>query len=149
MTHPFAARFMPTPVKPPAPLSAKKLLAVESLIACPTIAEAARQAGASEQSLHRWLRESDFVAALKAAQAASLRGVVDLLRHYARDAVDRLQMEMRDIDNPPSVRVNAADKLLGQLARLSDFVEVRDEIEAIRAEVAELKNPPQEAAKHG
>lgn len=120
-------------------LSVKKRAAIDALLTSPTIKAAAAACKTTEQTLHRWLSEEEFARELSEGQSRALSRAVGLLKQRSVDAAERLYKEMES-DDPNSVRIQAADKLLNHALRLGDAVEMR-------AKIAELEKVLREEKK--
>lgn len=132
-------------------LPAKKLAAVNALLTGGTIKAAAEAAKTTEQTLHRWLGEEEFAAELQAAANRALYQAVGLLKVRAVGAVQRLSLEM-DSDDPSTARIQAADKLLNHVARLSECVEMRAKVEQLERDLRRIGDGdgrPTDAAGEG
>lgn len=127
------------------PLSTKKLDAVKALLSCPTVAEASRQCGTPEQTLHKWLRNEEFAAELKKGRNASFNRATDALKRYALNAVDALYGLMTAADATPRDRISAADKILSHAIRYVDSNEMQAKLEELRAKVEGLSGKAAEA----
>jgi hypothetical protein len=84
---------------------------VSALLGGLTIAEAARQAGVSERTARRRLRDPDFAGELAAAKAELLDRTLTLLADASTQAVMTLR-ELLGKDAPPQVRAMAGKTLL-------------------------------------
>jgi hypothetical protein len=115
----------------PGRLPPKQLKAVEALLATGEVAAAAREAGVSRATLHRWLAEPAFRAAVREAEAKALDELSRLLIRLGRTAAT-LAKAMSDPAAPWATRVRAADASLGRLLQLR-------ELAVLEARVAELE----------
>jgi hypothetical protein len=112
--------------------------AVLALLNRPTVEQAAAEAGVSERTLRRWLREdAEFRAAYAEARSAAVDDALRQLQRGAGIAVRALVRHAKDTDAGISIR--AAQALLDQLGRLSERVE-------LEARVAELERLHRENA---
>src|SRR5918999_79348 len=93
-------------------LSPKQRAAVEALLATGEVAAAAQAAGVSRATLHRWLREPAFLAAVRDAEARALDDLSRLLVRLGRTAAATLAKAMGDASTPWATRVRAADAAL-------------------------------------
>ena len=116
----------------PGRLPPKQLKAVEALLATGEVAAAAREVGVSRATLHRWLQEPTFLAAVRAAEAKALDELSRLLVRLGRTAAATLAKAMGDPAAPWATRVRAADAALGRLLQLR-------ELATLEARVAELE----------
>jgi hypothetical protein len=116
----------------PGRLPPKQLKAVEALLVTGGVAAAATAAGVSRATLHRWLREPAFAAAVREAEATALDELSRSLVGLGRTAVATLAKAMGDPSVPWSTRVRAADAALGRLLQLR-------ELATLEARVSELE----------
>ncbi len=93
-------------------LTPKQEQLIAALLTSSTTQKAAEAAGVSETTAHRWLRESIFVLAYKAARRAAVDQAVGRLQQCAAGAVAVLASVAGDTKAPASARVSAAGKLL-------------------------------------
>lgn len=116
----------------PAGLSAKQRKAVEALLATGEVAAAARDVGVSRHTLHRWLNDAQFRAAVRESEARALDELSRLLVRLGRTAATTLAKAMSDPAAPYPTRVRAADATLGRLLQLR-------ELATLEARVTELE----------
>ena len=116
----------------PATLSAKQRTAVDALLATGEVLAASREAGISRETLHRWLRQPTFLAAVRQAEAAAVDELSRLLVRLGRTAAATLAKAMSDPAVPWATRVRAADASLGRLLQLR-------ELATLEARVTELE----------
>lgn len=90
----------------------KKEAAIAALLCCPTIIEAAKRAGVSEPTLHRWMRREDFKSEYQAARAQTLEVASQWLQRGTLSAVQVLQEIAGDKEAPSASRVMAARSFL-------------------------------------
>ena len=113
-------------------LSANQRKALEALLRCPSVAQAARTCGLSERTLWRYLSDDVFVSELRTRQDAALAGVTAALSGMSGVALETLADLLSDGDVPPSVRARIG---LGWLGELRKAVELGD----LTARVIELE----------
>jgi hypothetical protein len=70
-------------------LKNNQLRAIKALLAESTVKKAAKTAGIGEATMHRWLGEPDFSAALREARGRMLEGVLTVLQGAAEEAVSK------------------------------------------------------------
>ncbi len=116
----------------PAELTPKQRKAIETLLATGEVAAAAREAGVSRDTLHRWLKQPGFAQAVRDAEAKALDDLSRLLVRLGRTAAATLAKAMGDAATPPATRVRAADAVLGRLLQLR-------ELATLETRVAELE----------
>ena len=112
-----------------AKLTAPQARAISAMMIYGTVTEAARAAGVGYRTLHRWIRQPAFGAALAAERRAVLSATTDRLMHLSGRAADELA-ELLTADNA-GVRLRAA------VAILSSAKDWHNE-STVAAELAEL-----------
>jgi len=113
-------------------LTSKQRRAVEALLAAGEVSAAAKEAGVHRDTLHRWLRQPAFLAAVRDAEARALDDLSRVLVRLGRTAAGTLAKAMGDSAAPYPTRVRAADAVLGRLLQLR-------ELATLEARVAELE----------
>jgi hypothetical protein len=108
-------------------LSPKQTRAIGALLVCKDIQTAAVEAGVGERTLHTWLRDANFQAVLRAAEADALTLAVRRLAGASGLALD-VVIGIMEGSAPPAVRLRAALGLLDQLIKLRQFVDLEDRI---------------------
>ena len=116
----------------PEHLTSKQRKAVEALLSTGEVSAAAREAGIHRDTLHRWLKQPTFVAAVRETEARALDDLSRLLVRLGRTAATTLATAMSDASAPYPTRVRAADATLGRLLQLR-------ELATLEARVAELE----------
>jgi hypothetical protein len=109
-------------------LSAKQRQGIEALMLSKSTAAAAAAAGVPHRTMCRWIKDDDaFRVALSAAETAAIGGASRRLCALAGLALDALEGILRSSDSSDSVKVRAADSILGSLLKLRELrdVEVR------------------------
>lgn len=102
-------------------LSARQRRAVEALRGTGEVTSAAQMAGVSRATLHRWLTEPLFVAAVRSAEAQALDDLSRMLVRLGGTAAGTLAQAMTDPTTPAATRVRAADAVLGRLLQLREL----------------------------
>jgi phage terminase small subunit len=118
-------------------LTLKQRRAVTALLTQPDTTAAARSAGASRDTLYRWLAEPAFQAALRDAEADALAAVSRRLVRLADAAATTLETAMRDEATPAATRVRAADAVLSRLLQLRELVTLEERVRELEARYAE------------
>ncbi len=113
-------------------LSAKQRRALEALLTSGEVLAAAQVAGVTRETLHRWLRQPQFLSAVRATEAQALDDLSRVLVRLGRTAAGTLAKAMSDPTTPASTRVRAADATLGRLLQLR-------ELATLEARVVELE----------
>ena len=115
----------------PGEINGKQRRAVEALLSTGEVTAAAREAGVSRETLHRWLRQPAFVAAVRQAEAAALDELSRLLVRLGRTAAATLAKAMSDPAAPYPTRVRAADAALGRLLQLRELAQLESRVQAL------------------
>lgn len=112
----------------------KDEILIAHLISCRTIKEAAEKAGVGETTLHARLKNPEFVRKYRAA-------CLDLLNDHAAEmhknmgaAVDVQREIMDDRDNPPQIRLNAANEILRIGLAITDKVNILSMLQELERE---------------
>jgi hypothetical protein len=92
----------------------KKEAAIAALLSQRNHEEAARAAGVSKRTLHRWLQLTEFQAVYLEARRAAMVQANARLQQAASAAVSALLKVMVDPNSPASARVRAADCVLAR-----------------------------------
>lgn len=107
----------------PFQLSAQQKRVVIALLEEASVRDAARSAGVSEQTIYRWLHLPNFAEAKEAAERAQLAMATGQL--LARSALAaRTLEELLGDDNPPAVRLRAAQVILDYAVRAVEAKEL-------------------------
>lgn len=93
-------------------LPQKQTKAIISLLSCPTVSEAATQAGVNESTVWRWMKEQAFQDALQEAKQKIVAQAIIQLQQATGEAVGTLRGIMADGEAPASARVTAAKAVL-------------------------------------
>ncbi len=95
-------------------------------------------ADVNRSTVFRWLKESAFQAALRQSKAESLETVSRKLLRLGVKAVDTLE-GILDNSQSENVKVRAAVDSLTQLFKSYEAVTLKEEIEAVREQIAALQ----------
>ena len=100
-----------------------------------TKSEAAAAAGVSPRTLYRWLGEPVFKAALAKAEGEAIGEATRDLVMLSKAAIGILEQVMNDQGNPPSVRLRAANSVMGHLVRLRELRNVEERLSNLEVAV--------------
>ena len=89
-------------------LTPRQQRAVESLIVCNSISDAAQRAKINERTLYRWLQQEEFQSVVRRARRLSLTQLATHLQHIAARAAGTLDEIMVDKNATSASRVSAA-----------------------------------------
>src|SRR5215471_6519880 len=93
-------------------LSRKQEALISALLTAPSLAAAAQQAGLSEVTAWRWLKDATFQATYREARRAVVQHAIAQVQHATGEAVETLRSVMQDLEAPASARVSAAKAIL-------------------------------------
>jgi hypothetical protein len=120
----------------------KKEEAIAALLNQRKVDEAAKSIGVTTSTLLRWMEVPEFDQAYREARRKVFRQSVARLQQASTAAVSTLLKIMVDTSTPPSVRVRAADSVLGHAKHAI-------EIEDIEVRVAALEQASGVAKRDG
>lgn len=106
--------------------------ALQSLLECPTMAQAAQAAGVGVSSLRRWLKQdTEFMAAYQQAAKEALEHATKRAQAATGAAIDVLQTIMEDTEESAQARISAADRLLSHTLKLTEAVDLVGRLDAL------------------
>lgn len=112
--------------------------ALQSLLECPTTAQAARAAGVGVSTLRRWMKQDTaFMAAYRAAVSEILESTTRKAQRATGEAIDVLKKIMLDPDTPPGSRTQAADKILVHAARMTEQLDILERLSALEKTIGD------------
>lgn len=112
--------------------------ALAALLKFPTITEAAKDCGLSEETLYRYLREKDFLTDYRAARRSIMETATTELQKSALEAVETLRRN-QNCENP-AVEIRAAQAILDLAFRGVETTDILTRLEEIESEFAK-QNP--------
>lgn len=99
--------------------------AIAAILSTPTITAAAEVAGVTRQTVHRWLNDTEFQAALRAARAQAFDAMLARLEHGAAEVVEQLHMIATDSSKAtPATRVSAARTYLDAAFKAHETLDI-------------------------
>jgi hypothetical protein len=93
-------------------LEQKQEKAISALLQAQSLREAAKEAGISEATLHRWLKLEAFQEAYRAAKREVVNFAICRLQRSSGKAVETLEGIMKGAGNPATSKVSAAKIVL-------------------------------------
>ncbi len=114
-------------------LSPKQRKAIEALLTSGTVADAARAAGVTRDTLYRWLKDEHFAKALREAEGMALQGLTRSLTGLGDKAVAALAAVFDDEAAPHAVKLKAAAIVFGNHPTYLQTTVLTDRIAAIEA----------------
>ena len=119
-------------------LTRKQEALISALLTAPSLAAAAQQAGLSEVTAWRWLKDATFQATYREARRAVVQHAIAQVQHATGEAVATLRTVMQDSESPASARVSAAKAILETAVKGIDIDDLEVRIAALEA----LGTPP-------
>ncbi len=116
-----------------ATLTPRQRLAVEALLKTGSPTKAAETAGVIRQTVHRWMHQPAFAAALAQAETDALAALSRRLVDLGGTAATTLEDAMKYDVKAPGARVTAASAVLGNLLKLREVVALEDRVAALEA----------------
>jgi hypothetical protein len=112
-------------------LRANQRRAIEVLLKSGSVSKAAEAAHVSRNTLHRWMREPAFAAALAAAEADALANLSRRLVDLGDKATDTLEEAMAYDPKAPGARVAAANSVLANLLKVRELAMLENRVAAL------------------
>jgi hypothetical protein len=114
-------------------LTPRQHKAVAALLITGEVKAAAAEVGVTRETLHRWLKDPTFLAAVREAEAEALDELSRLLVRLGRTAVATIAKAMSDPVTPAATRVRAADVALNRLLQLRELAQLEARVQALEA----------------
>lgn len=109
-----------------------------ALLNCADIQTAAKQAGISETTAYRWLKQDDFQELYRQAKREAVAQAVSRLQQKSSAAVEVLTEVAEDKEAPASSRVSAAKTIIEMALKAVELEDIVKRIEQLE-EMAEKK----------
>lgn len=122
---------------PTPPLTSDQRRGLVALMGSKDIKTAAIDAGVSERSMYRWLKQDAFMTELHAAEAAAITAAVTRLAELAGEAVATLKTIMQDKEAAAGTRVQAANIVLARLMDLREFASFEERLARLEESINE------------
>ena len=119
-------------------LTRKRDAAIVALLAAPTIAAAAQQAGIGERTLRTWLKLPEFQKAYRRARRDAFEQSAAMLQQLAGDAIDALRRNLTC--DKPAVEVSAALAILDRTGKAIEQLDLAAELDELRQQLEEMKD---------
>ncbi len=110
--------------------------AIEGLMTCRTIGEAAAKAGVSKRTLQRWMKHEGFKKQYGRAKAELLEGTINRLRSEGWKGVEILSKIAGDNKTSSAARVSAASRLLETLMKAVEIQDLQQRLDALERGLA-------------
>ena len=108
---------------------------ISTLLTCPSLTEAAHQAGIGEATLRRWLKDDAFAEAYREARRQVVQHAIGALQHACSQAVDALKTIMSNPEAPASARVSAAKTVLELALKAVELENIEERLTALEAQL--------------
>ena len=115
-------------------LTRKQEALISALLTAPSLAAAAQQAGLSEVTAWRWLKDATFQAAYREARRAVVQHAITQVQQATGEAVETLRSVMQDAEAPASARVSAAKAVLETAIKAVELEDLEARIVALETE---------------
>ena len=112
-------------------LTPRQRKAVEALLTNGDVSAAAKTAGVSRDTIHRWMHNERFLAALRDLTQQSLESLSRRLVVLADQAVSTLSQALEDTETPAGVKIRAADIILSRLLQLRELSDLEARVAAL------------------
>src|SRR5262245_51264529 len=114
----------------------KQTHALQALLTCPTIAQAARTAGCGEATVRRYLKDAEFAAAYRDGQRQQWHEALVLLTQGTLGAAATLCTVSVDTTQPVQARLKAAIALLEMVHEHLRVADLEERLAALEAAMA-------------
>jgi len=120
-------------------LTPKQAKAALVLGATGDVSGAAKTAGVTRTTVYGWLNRTEFLAAVRGHEAATVNAVARRLVGMGDAALDTLATLMEDETGPPSVRLRAAEAVLANLIRIREHAELEARVVALEHDAVRVE----------
>src|SRR6266849_1419886 len=114
----------------------KKEPAIAALLSHRNVEEAARAVGISANTLLRWLKEPEFVAAYREARRAAFHESIARLQNASGAAATTVLKLMVDSHVSPGIRLRAAEIVLGQATKAFEIEDIDERVTELERAVS-------------
>lgn len=101
---------------------------LSALLNCGSLRKAAESLGTTANTIANRLKKDDFRKRYEAAKSKLLSEAVGAMKSQLTSAVDTLTEILNNKENPPSVRISAADSLLRHSVRYIEVSEIENRL---------------------
>jgi len=116
------------------PKNDKRESLIIALLSSPDIQTAAAEAGISESTAWRWLRDDEFQNQYREAKKQALSVAIGKLQQATSAAVDTLRTVADDVAAPASSRVSAAKSILEMAFKATEIEDFEQRLSALEKE---------------
>lgn len=121
-------------------LTPKQKKAIAALFTEPTILAAADKIHVNPGTIHRWLDEPDFQAALKEAESQAVDAAARKLASLSEQAGKVIEDLLYSPKAAPGIRLRAAISVFDWIIKLRTYNDLETEILALNQKLDEIKN---------
>lgn len=119
-------------------MTAKQIKFLSELFRCSSVAEAINNAGVSESTAYRWMRENEeFKRELQKRKTQALDEVSTQMQVGFSDAVENLLQIIRNPDSSDQVKINAIDCLFRNARPIIEEVDILNRLQAVEESLKE------------
>lgn len=118
-------------------LTNRQLLAVNHIIASPTLEEACRRAKLSKGTLYAWLKDEVFKAELKRQRDEVVKGALDRLKFSMTRAVEEL-VKLVDTSRPELRRLVCKD-IIDYGLKAIEFEDIEERLDKIEQDMGQRR----------
>lgn len=111
------------------------MTAIAALLSEPTTKKAAKVARVAEVTIHRWLNDPAFSAALKESRERVFESTLAALQGATTKAVETLLSVMNDAQAPAQVKVSAAKTVLDSAFRARDQLDLCERMKRLEEQL--------------
>lgn len=116
-------------------LKSEQFRAIAALVTVGTVTAAAEAAGRAPKTIHAWLKQDDFKAVLREAEAAALDQLSRELVGLASEAVSTLRATMASATVSAGIKVRAAEVVLSNLLKLRELYTIEQRLAALESTI--------------
>ena len=121
-------------------LTPRQLKAVEALVTCADVRQAAAVAGVSRDTIYRWMRNEAFKEALNTSTRQAVNRISRQLISLGDKAVDTLQKAMASPEVSITVSIRAADIVLSRLLQIYELADLEARLGQLERSAKDEKN---------
>jgi len=116
-------------------LTIRQKKAIAALVIHADITEAAKEAGVSRDTIYRWMRSSDFKAALDEATTEAIGEISRSLVTLGIKAIQTIDELIYTFQTPPGTRLRAADIVLTKLLQVRELVNLENRVTELESKI--------------
>lgn len=119
-------------------MTTRQIKFLSALFSCSSIGEAIKEAGISESTAYRWMREdTNFKKELQKRKTQALEEVSTKMQITFSEAVQELSDIIKDDSVSPQVRINAIDCLFRNARPIIEEVDILTRVQEVEARIQE------------